>query len=88
MRLTVKIAYSRAPSTTSHPSPYAVIISLGEWEEGGTKMIMPQMGISNQMGSEEGGLMMLKEGQEVAVTPFVGERYQLELFVPELPGGT
>lgn len=24
-------------------------------------MIMPQMGISNQMGSEEGGLMMLKK---------------------------
>lgn len=27
-------------------------------------------------------------GEEVAVTPFVVERYQLELFVPEIPGGT
>jgi hypothetical protein len=88
MRLTANIAPSRASLKTSHPSPYAVIIALGEWGKAGAKMIMPQMGISTQMGSEEGGLMMLKGGQEVAVTPFVGERYQLELFVPEIPGGT
>ncbi len=30
--------------------------------------------------------MMLKGGQEIAATPFVGERYQLELFVPKIPG--
>jgi hypothetical protein len=88
MRLTANIAHSRAPLTTSHPSPYAVIIPLGEWEEGGAKMIMPQMGIFTQMGSEEDGMMILKGGQEVAVTSFVEERYQLELFVPEIPGGT
>jgi hypothetical protein len=88
MHLTANIAHSRAPLTTSHLSPYAVIVPLGEWKEGGAKIIMPQIAISTQMESEEGGLMMLKEGQEVAVTPFVGERYQLELLVPELPGGT
>lgn len=84
MRLTANIAHSRAPLTTSHPSPYAVIFPLGEWEEGGAKMIISQMEIFTQMGSEEDGTM-LAGGQEVAVTPFVGERYQLELFVPEIP---
>jgi hypothetical protein len=66
MGLTASIAHCRASLTTSHPSPYAVIIPLGEWEEGGANIIMPQMGI------EEGGIMMLARGQEVAVTPYVG----------------
>ena len=62
MRLTAKIAYSRAPLTTSHPSPYTVIIPRGQWEEGVTKMIMRQMGVFSQMKSGEGGIMMLAEG--------------------------
>jgi len=62
MRLNANIAHSRAPLTTSHPRPYAVIIPLGEWEEGITKMIMRQMGVFSQMKSEEGGIMMLAEG--------------------------
>jgi hypothetical protein len=41
-----------------------------------------------QMGSEAGGIMMLAGRQDMAVTPFVGEGYQLELFVTEIPGET
>lgn len=39
------------------------------------------------MGSGKSGMMMLIRGQEVAVTPLLGKRYQLELFVAGIPGG-
>jgi hypothetical protein len=49
MRLSANLAHKPTPHTTSHPSPYLVIVQLSEWELGGAKIVLSDMGILIQM---------------------------------------
>ena len=85
LRLSANISHGPSLLQTSHPSPYMVVLHVGEWKEGGAKLMLPEYGVVVPTFSQ-GEMMVLRGGLMVAIIQFEGERYQLELYLPEIPG--
>lgn len=82
IRLSANIAHGPALLTTSHLSPYAMIVPLGEWKDGSGIISLTELRLCMESG--HGALLFHRTNQMIACTPFEGERYQLELFMPEV----
>ena len=88
-RLSANMALDPAPMTTTHPSFWAVISTVGHFEFGGLGIW--DSGQWYPLRTEQAGgirienILTVRTSLNIMNAPFVGERYQLEFFLPWKP---
>jgi hypothetical protein len=82
VRLSANIAPTSCPLQTTHPSKLASFAVIGRRLFNGGGIAVPALGTLHAL--MPGGFLVLDTAMEVHTTPFSGERYELQFFIPEL----
>lgn len=83
IKLTINMALPPAPLRTSHRSPWIFVTLCGTWL-GGDMDFGDVEGLPSMHRASAGDVVVVKDGVLVGGKPFSGERYQLELFLPDV----
>jgi hypothetical protein len=83
LELSANMALPPAPLTTSHRSPWIFVTLCGAWV-GGLLDFGDVQGVPKLQMPGSGDVLVVREGVPVGGKLFAGEKYQLELFLPDV----
>ncbi|KAE9380811.1 hypothetical protein N431DRAFT_433053 [Stipitochalara longipes BDJ] len=83
LKLSANLALPPAPLTTSHCSPWIFVTLCGNWL-GGDMDFGDMQGLPRMHSFSDGDVLVVRDGIAVGGKPFAGEKYQLELFLPDV----